>query len=79
MLEEGKGGFVDYPRYREILTDIMWHGKQPELTKEEAERSEKRKLEDAKKAVGAPTPVSALEEARALRERLMSGQKLSDD
>lgn len=75
MLSEGKGGFMDYPRYRDILTDVLWYGKEPELTPEEKERSAKKKIADAKKAVGGPTPVSALDEARALRERLMAGRK----
>lgn len=79
MLREGQGGMVDYPRYRDILTDIVWHGKKPELTQEEKERVAKKEIADTKKAVGIAAPQSALDEARALRDRLMAGQKLSEE
>jgi len=61
MLSEGKGGFIDYSKYRQQLTDIIWGGKVPELTPEQ-------QVEAAQEAVGEPTPQSALEEARALYE-----------
>ena len=60
MLSEGRGGFIDFGKYRERLTDIVWHGKMPEMTPEE--RAE------AAKAPSGPPPDTALEEARALYE-----------
>lgn len=61
MLNEGKGGFINFSEYREKLTAIVWRGEMPELTPEE-------KAEAAKELIGKPTPVSALDEARALFE-----------
>jgi hypothetical protein len=60
LLAEGRGGFMDYAKYRDRLTDIVWHGKTPELTPEE-------RAEAAKDPSG-PPPASALDEARALYE-----------
>jgi hypothetical protein len=60
MLEEGKGGFMDFSKYRDRLTDIVWHGIVPVLTPEEQAAA-------AKEPAG-PPPVSALDEARALFE-----------
>jgi len=59
MLAEGRGGFIDFGKFRERLTDIVWHGKMPELTEEE-------RAEAAKRMTGGPPPMDALEEARAL-------------
>jgi hypothetical protein len=61
MLGEGRGGFMDYSKYRDRLTDIVWRGKVPELTPEE-------RAEAAKHAAASPPPQSALEEARAMYE-----------
>jgi hypothetical protein len=62
MLAEGRGGFMDYGKYRDRLTDIVWRGIMPELTPEE-------KAEAAKSGAGQPVPESAMDEARALYER----------
>jgi hypothetical protein len=61
MLSEGKGGMMDYGKYRKTLTDIVWRGIEPELTPEE-------RAEQAKAASGQPPPADALAEARALFE-----------
>ena len=61
MLSEGKGGFIDYGKYRSRLTDIVWLGIMPELTAEE-------RVEAAKTPTGEAPPQSAMDEARALYE-----------
>jgi hypothetical protein len=54
-LSEGKGGFVDYSKYREQLTRIIYDGDGGD---------------DATTAPsGEAVPTSALDEARALMER----------
>lgn len=60
MLSEGKGGFADFGKYRELLTDIFWHGKNPGTGDV---------VESANAAIGQPTPAEALAEARAMYDR----------
>jgi len=52
MLAEGRGGLVDYGKYRQTLTDIVWRGVTPGSTTGSAEA----------------VPESALDEARAMYE-----------
>ena len=56
MLGEGRGGMIDFSKYREQLTNIMWHGKTPETVPGE------------KGEPAGPPPDSVLEEARAMYE-----------
>lgn len=67
MLDDGRGGFSDFGKYRERLTDIIWNGVVPELTAEE-------RAEQAKAAPGGPIPQAALDEARALFEASKQAQ-----
>lgn len=53
MLGEGRGGMIDFSKYREQLTNIMWHGRTPESAPGEP---------------AGPPPDSVLEEARAMYE-----------
>ena len=52
MLSEGKGGFMDYSKYRDLLTDIMWRGITPGQSSGDSQ----------------PVPESALNEARSMYE-----------
>lgn len=70
MLNEGKGGFINYSEYRETLTAIVWRGEMPEQTPEQ-------KADATKELIGKPTPTSALNEARALFEA--SKQRQQDE
>jgi len=67
MLEDGKGGMGDYGLYRQRLTDIMFHGKMPDLSPEE-------QAAQAEQATGGPPPESALDEARVLFEQAKARQ-----
>lgn len=72
MLREGRGGMIDYPKYRDSLTDIIWHGNLPERTPEQ-------QIQRTKDTVGKPIPASALDEARALRERMNAAGSAKND
>ena len=63
VLEEGKGAFADYPKYRKMMTDYVWSGKLPEMTEEQ-------KAQAAKEAIGKPAPEEAMAEAKRLREMM---------
>ena len=62
MLNDGKGGMGDFAKYRELLTDIFWHGKLPDQDPQTA-------VEAANAAIGQATPAEAMAEARAIYEK----------
>ena len=62
MLNDGRGGMGDFAKYRQALTDMMWLGKQPELTAEE-------QVESSKAVLGQPVPQSAMDELREMHEK----------
>lgn len=72
ILNEGRGAFSDFPKYRQMMTDYVWLGKVPELTDEQ-------KAQAAKEAIGKPAPEDALAEAKALRERMNANKAKTQD
>jgi hypothetical protein len=72
ILNEGKGAFSDYPKYRQMMIDYVWLGKVPELTDEQ-------KAQAAKESIGEPTPEDALAEAKRLREMMNARHQPPDD
>lgn len=57
MLSEGKGGFIDYSKYRQQLTRIIWEGTTDDGAAPTVTPS------------GEAVPTSALDEAREMMER----------
>jgi hypothetical protein len=72
MLRDGRGGMIDYPKYRDSLTDIVWKGIVPDQNAEQ-------QIQTTKDTVGKPIPESALDEARALRKRMNAAGEAKDD
>jgi len=62
MLEEGKGGFINYAEYRQALVDAFWLGKQ----------TEEQQAASTEAAIGKPAPQSAMEELRAMHEAALA-------
>lgn len=63
ILNDGRGAFADFPKYREMMTDYFWRGKVPDQKPED-------KAAAVKESIGKPIPETALDEARRLREQL---------
>lgn len=69
LLEEGRGGFMDASKYRQVMTDLFWHGKEPDLTPEKREPGEK------PKPMAPSVKVTKLDELRAFNEAIAAHNK----
>ena len=73
LLEEGRGGFSDSGKHREVMTNLFWHGIVPEETPEEKSKRAAAEAAKARSAIGArATPQSALEQMRELQDAIKS-------
>lgn len=66
ILERGNHGMIDSFQYRKTMTDFIFFGDVPE-----EDQSEEARVETAKELMGKPAPDTAVESAKALRERLL--------
>lgn len=79
ILEEGRGGFMDSAKFREVMTDLFFHGKVRELTPQEQREADKKRAEDAKASIGKGGPgQSKIDELRAFQEELRSRGQASE-
>jgi hypothetical protein len=67
MIERGTHGMTDSFKYRKAMTEWVFTG--------EIEQTAEEKLASAKAAIGKEAPKSAIEQARELRERLLSNKE----
>ena len=59
---------ADPGRWRTLMYEAFWLGKEPELTPEERKEREQRRSEEARRMIGAPlaqSELAAMEELRA--------------
>mgnify|MGYP007057192784 CR=1 FL=1 len=69
LLDRGNHGLADSAKYRQAVTDWIWHGKV-----EETEETAAAKVAAAREAIGKAPSDDALEQAKALRERLLKNR-----
>lgn len=69
MLEEGKGGFVNYAEYRKSLVETFWEGK----------TSEENQVAAAQAAMGQAAPEDAMEELRRMHEAAVARSRPADE
>lgn len=62
LLEEGRGGFMDAGKYREVMTGLFWRGETPEM--------EDRPTGASGKPVPATPKKSKIEELRAFNDAI---------
>lgn len=70
LLDRGNHGFADASKWRRFITAWVYDG---EILEEFKAKAEDEKAKAAKEAVGKPAPLTAIQQARAMRERM--GQK----
>lgn len=75
ICEEGKGGFMDSAKYREVMTDLFFYGKEYVPTAKERKEAQERAVRDAKAARGTAPPPDALAQMRELSEQLAAARK----
>lgn len=68
VLQEGRGGLIDASKYREVMTDLFFYGKQRELTAEERRELEANRAREARAAIGQGPTADALAELRRAHE-----------
>jgi len=74
ILDLGNGAFTDTGKYRQTMSDWIFRGEMPELTAEQVEEQRKSAAEETKAAMGVAPPRSALEEARAMYDKMRQRQ-----
>ena len=70
VLEEGRGGFMDSARYREVMTGLFFHGEAP--PEQPKERTASKPSSQSKPAARAPRPPrkSKVDELREFTRRI---------
>ena len=59
----------DPGRWRTMMYEAFWLGKEPTLTAEEQKRMAERKVEEARRSIGSPRTKGELDSMQALMER----------
>lgn len=70
VLEEGRGGFMDSSKYREVMTGLFFRGEVPAQEVENSDGSRTRKVQTP--------PKSKLDELRAFQEQIAARAQQSD-